>query len=325
MTHCIIIGAGMAGLMAADKLQAAGVQVTILDKARGVGGRMATRRVENATFDHGAQYFTAKNPAFQTYVDQWVTDGIVKVWSQGFHLADGTLKTNNINRYIGVTSMNTITKHLASNKTIHRQQRAVQLDYQTEWRVLTEAGDIFTGNWLIMTPPAPQSIELLNNSTISLEPDVLKSLQNIQFDPCFAVMLKLDRPTNLSSPSGIWLNDDNLAWIADNHQKGISEAYGVTLHATPSFTQKYWETNPDDIQQILYKIAKPWLGNTEIIGSSVQRWRYSQPTALHDAPCILTTKPAPLGFAGDAFGGSRVEGAALSGMAIADMLLKLDR
>ena len=52
---CIIIGAGIAGLLAATMLNRANMSVRILDKGRGLGGRMATRRQDGAVFDHGAQ------------------------------------------------------------------------------------------------------------------------------------------------------------------------------------------------------------------------------------------------------------------------------
>ena len=63
MTHqypTIIIGAGMAGMAAARTLVNANLPVLVLDKGRGISGRMATRRWGDATFDHGAQYFSAK-------------------------------------------------------------------------------------------------------------------------------------------------------------------------------------------------------------------------------------------------------------------------
>jgi renalase len=65
----VIIGGGMAGLSAATALAKTGASVTVLDKGRGPGGRMAARRVEiggeQVSFDHGAQYLTARDPAFR--------------------------------------------------------------------------------------------------------------------------------------------------------------------------------------------------------------------------------------------------------------------
>ena len=74
---CLIIGAGMAGLTAANLLQNAGWAVTVVDKSRGVGGRMATRRLGASRFDHGAQFFTVRDAGFQATTDKWMANGWV--------------------------------------------------------------------------------------------------------------------------------------------------------------------------------------------------------------------------------------------------------
>ena len=58
-----IVGAGLAGLMAGRTLAEAGHEVVLLDKGRSPGGRLATRRIGEATLDHGAQFFTVRSEA----------------------------------------------------------------------------------------------------------------------------------------------------------------------------------------------------------------------------------------------------------------------
>jgi len=65
----VIVGAGISGLVAARELAAHDVDVTVVDKGRSVGGRLATRRIGDARLDHGAQFFTVRTPAFQACVD----------------------------------------------------------------------------------------------------------------------------------------------------------------------------------------------------------------------------------------------------------------
>ena len=76
-----VIGAGLAGLICAERLIRQGWPVTVFDKGRGPGGRMATRRADDLRFDHGAQYFTARDQRFRDRVDAWVHDGVVALWN----------------------------------------------------------------------------------------------------------------------------------------------------------------------------------------------------------------------------------------------------
>ena len=69
-TDVVVIGAGIAGLIAAGELKRAGLHVLVLDKGRGVGGRIATRRIGGATFDHGAQFITQRNPRFAAVLEK---------------------------------------------------------------------------------------------------------------------------------------------------------------------------------------------------------------------------------------------------------------
>ena len=76
ITDVLIIGAGLAGLSAANKLKHAGHNVLIIDKGRGIGGRLAGRRIGDASFDHGAQFFTAREASFKATVEGWIEAGV---------------------------------------------------------------------------------------------------------------------------------------------------------------------------------------------------------------------------------------------------------
>ena len=60
ISNVTVIGAGIAGLACATALAQAGLNVTLLDKGRRPGGRVATRRIDNTTFNHGAQFASAR-------------------------------------------------------------------------------------------------------------------------------------------------------------------------------------------------------------------------------------------------------------------------
>src|SRR5919107_6052412 len=89
MESCVIVGAGLSGLVAARALQDAGMRVTILEKEEKVGGRMRTDRVEEGVFDHGAQFFTVRGERFGEMVKGWLSAGVAEEWTRGFADASG--------------------------------------------------------------------------------------------------------------------------------------------------------------------------------------------------------------------------------------------
>jgi hypothetical protein len=318
---CIIIGSGVAGLLAARELNSKGMTTVILDKARGVGGRMATRRIGEAVFDHGAQFFTARDPRFQALVAEWIAVHAAREWGHGFASGDGFLAPDGFPRYCGAAGMTAIPKYLAEGLEVRLGDGVTSASPSNGgWEVRTGTGMTFRGGRLLLTAPVPQSLEILTGNEASLPPDAVSALAGIAYDPCFAVMVTLDGPSKIPAPGGVRMPHDLIAWMADNYAKGISSAkHGVTIHANPNFSRQYFDEDTKLVTEMLLGAAEPWLG-AKVVDMQIHQWQYSQPTRIHPAPCIYTEQPAPLAFAGDAFGGLRVEGAALSGLSAAEHL-----
>ncbi|MBM3847668.1 MAG: FAD-binding protein [Verrucomicrobia bacterium] len=321
----IVIGAGLSGLLAAARLQSGGARVLVLDKGRGMGGRLATRRTGPAVFDHGAQFFTARDPEFCSRVDDWVAAGIVKAWATGFALADGTFKQDGETRFRGVTGMSSIARHLAQGLDVRVQSRAAALATRGgAWVVTTEAGECLPGRALLLTPPVPQSLELIATASFLPPERVLGELKQIEYAPCLAVLAQLSGPSLIPQPGGLWWEGEPISWMADNQQKGVSPASGaaVTVHAGRHFSRTHWEKPESEVTGALLAVAAPWLGSVPV-HTQLHRWRYSLPLRVHPERCLVLCETPPLVLAGDAFGGPRVEGAALSGLAAGAALARL--
>lgn len=316
--HVIIIGAGIAGLLAAKTLQQRGYHATVIDKGRGVGGRMATRRIETGVFDHGAQFFSVRDSRFAQWVEQWIEAGVVDVWCHGF----GT-EPQGHPRYRGVPSMTAIPKWLASGLDIRLETKATAIHLlQQKWQIDIEGGGVLEADALILTPPVPQSLALLDAGGVVLLDVMRKALEKIDYLPCVALMALLDGPSAVQHPGGMLLRSEPIAWIGDNTQKGVSpQANAVTIHASATFSRAHFDDDTDTLAQSLLEAARPWLGDRQVKAYEVHRWRYAEPVQPYPHPFLPASTPAPLVFAGDAFGGPRVEGAALSGLAAADYLL----
>ena len=324
-TDVLIIGGGMAGLTAAGELERAGCSVLALDKGRGVGGRLATRRTDLGAFDHGAQFFTARDPQFRSRVEAWQAAGIVRAWATGFALADGTFKRDGETRFCGVSGMASIAKHLAHGLDVRVNAKVVRVQTKGDgWVVTTEAGERFSGRALLLTPPVPQSLALLATGDFPVPTRMRGELEQIEYAPCLAVLAQLSGPSLIPEPGGLWFDGEPVSWMADNQRKGVSSAAGaaVTIHAGPQFSRAHWEAPEGEVTAALLAVAAPWLGSVPV-QTQLHRWRYSLPLRVHPERCLVVREPAPLVFAGDAFGGPRVEGAALSGLAACAALAKL--
>jgi predicted NAD/FAD-dependent oxidoreductase len=318
---CLVVGAGIAGLMAARSLQAAGRKVIVLDKGRGVGGRMATRRIEDGTFDHGAQFFTVRSSRFQRFVDRWLEAGTAELWARGFGSPDDAAALDGNPRYRGVPGMTAIPKWLSQGLDIRLDVRITAVnETETGWALDAKDGGRYRGSALVMTPPIPQSLELLAGGDVLLPENVAASLADARYDPCIALMVLMDSRSKVPEPGAVRFDRGAIRWIADNYRKGVSSAYGLTVHTSPEFSRTHWDQPAEAIADRLLELVQPWMDG-KARAWQIQKWRYSRPQLTFSGNFLALPGPFPLLFAGDTFGGPLVEGAALSGLSAADFLL----
>jgi len=324
MPTTLILGAGLAGLTAARELTKNNHKVLIFDKGRGIGGRLATRRIAGGRADHGAQYFSARSADFQTLTQEMQAAGVVHDW----HIEQSDPASFQHPRYVGTEGMSGIAKYLAKDLDVQTGKRAVTIS-QTGlgWHVTFDDGQTIAADSLIVTLPAPQTLALWEESGLTLLADERAALESIHYEPCIAVMLQLSQGSNLDQsertvpkPGGLKLPPDSpVAWIADNQQKGISaDVPTLTLHASHKYSQQHVDDTdlngliPELIAAVAYYISPEC-----IIDQQIHRWRYSNATERYPEPFLMASSTAPLLFGGDGFGQGNVEGAFLSGLAMA--------
>ncbi len=318
---CVIVGAGMSGLLAANELQEAGWSVTVLDKGRGVGGRMATRRFDGGSFDHGAQFFTARSDEFKEMVGGWQKSGAAHEWSRGFADAGGNPNEDGHPRYRGAEGMTSVPKHLARRLDVRTGEKVVRVNEDGgTWRLETESGTEWTGDALIVTAPVPQAVDIVGSGEYELPGPVREQLEKVSYDPCIALMALLDGPSGVPEPGGVQIKGEPLDWIADNKLKGISEASGITIHAGPRWSQEHYEDDEAEITASLLGLAGEMVGSN-VVSTQLARWRYSWVSESHPEPFLLAQNAPALIFCGDSFAQPKVEGASLSGLAAASALL----
>jgi predicted NAD/FAD-dependent oxidoreductase len=316
----LIVGAGMAGLAAASELKQTGCKVLVIDKGRGAGGRLASRRIGGATFDHGAQFMTARDPRFAAAIDRWQKNGVVEEW---FGSSDE--RFGSPPRWRGKPTMKAVARHLARNVEVLLEKRIVLLRRDPAgWVAQLETGETFRAGAVLLTPPVPQSLAILGAGGSTLPPEKEARLDAIEYERCIAVLAVLDGPARIPPPGGLAPTEGPISWIADNQRKGVSAAPAVTIHATAAFSLEHWDRDRKDCGRELLQAAEVWLGSA-VTEFQVHGWRYSKPVRVEESPCLILSESPPLVLAGDAFAGPRVEGAALSGWAAADALKQMNR
>ena len=307
----LVLGAGIAGLLAARTLRDAGWRVAVVDKGRGVGGRMATRRVGEARCDHGAQFFTCRDPAFAALVATWTAAGAATEWYRGV----GDPAAAGHARHRGVPGMTAVPKRLAADLDVRLGVRVVALAAGPDgWLAHLDGGGTLAARGVVASAPVPQTLALLDAAGTALPAAVRAALDEVAYDPCLAVLARLARPSGLAAPGAVPLDDGPLRWIADNQVKGVSAVPALTLHASVAFSREHFDAAEDVIVPALLAAARTH-ADIAVAEVQVHRWRYAEPTRGPAERCVASALPAPIVCCGDAFGAPRVEGAALSGLA----------
>jgi len=319
-----VIGAGIAGLTAARALQAKGLSVTVFEKSRGPSGRMSTRRSDGSIqFDHGAQYFTARDPSFQRIVRTWEEAGLVNRWKARFGVIthDGFISEEpRATRWVGSPRMSVLCRNLSQGLILKTSTRIGAMRRAgTSWLLQDDAQrDLGSFDEVIVAVPAAQAAPLLTPA-----PSFASIASSTDMAPCQTLMLAFPRPLNLPLDAAR-VQEGPLAWVArDSSKPGRPPGERWVAQATPeSSTEHLEETASETVTRLLSAFQSVTGNHTPPSHAVAHRWRYARTVGSHDAgPPALYDSALHLGVAGDWLIGARVEAAWQSGVAVAERLL----
>lgn len=300
-TDVLIIGAGISGITLARTLTATGRQCVVLDKGRGVGGRMSTRRRDGVRFDHGAQFITVRDERVRKLFEQLLADGVVREW----FYAD----TDGLPRYCGVHGMSGIVAALANGCDVRVNAEVESVSHDgSVWSVRCRDDRMFTANTLVSSAPVPQTLQLLENGNVAIDEDVCGVLISVRYERCIAALVRTTLPIDVRRAI-----QPDIAYVGDNHDKGISVEPSYTIHATAEFSERMWDA---DRIEVATHLAKCVFGDdlAGVVEVGVHAWKYSRPLTTTSSTFIRALDNPPLILIGDAFGGPRVEGAIISAL-----------
>lgn len=323
MTQFAVIGAGLSGLVVARELQDEH-KVTVFEKSRGFGGRMATRDENGFEFDHGAQFFTARSPDFRQYLQPLIERGTVATWRARFaelerhEIVSRRDWDDDYPHYVGAPRMNEIGKVLAEGLDVRRSTTVSKLERESGgWRLTDNGGkDLGRFDWVILTMPAAQTAALAPNN-----PRLLTHCDSASMRACLALMLGFDAPLTLPWQAALVRGAD-ISWVSVNSSKpGRPAPFSLVVHSTNAFADANFDSDIDTLVARLLAETGEVLDqnvNTAIV-CRLQRWRYANADGQDGADFFVDARDR-LAACGDWFKRGRVEAAFTSGFGLAHAL-----
>lgn len=317
MKNVAVIGAGLSGLSCAKSLQET-ANVTVFDKSRGVSGRMSTRYAGDFEFDHGAQYFTARHPAFKGAVLKAVSTGHVAPWNGRalYHKAGELEADRGADRFVATPRMNSWMKVWAAALNVRLGVRITKLTRsEGHWQMTDEAGEVYDGfDEVVLAIPSPQALNLLPDDF-----PALSSVKDAKMDACFALMLGFENLPDLGWDT-LRMDTGPVAWLAVNSSKpSRGAAPTLMVHTAPDWSNVHADDDRAELMNMLLAETSRITGINAASAAhkSLHRWLYASNSSSPNIPC-LRSAALNLTVCGDWCLGGRVENAFLSGCAAAD-------
>ncbi|MDT7836066.1 NAD(P)/FAD-dependent oxidoreductase [Aquabacterium sp. OR-4] len=336
--HIAVIGAGLAGASLAAALARAGHAVQVFDKARGPGGRLATRRamwadargvIHTTALDHGAPGIGARTGRFQAFVAQALQAGWLAEWQP--RLAPDSLPLDCAGRLmVPVPGMPALCRHLLG-------------ELPTHWSAPVSALQRDAGGWQVVVPDQP-STRRFDRVLLTLPPAQAAPLlaphrpgwarhaavTNMQ--PCWTLMGVADTAAHHPLHAADWSlalpRRGPLACVMRSDLRpGRARVPGQAhwvAHARAGWSRRRLEQTPDQVLAQLQAALGAVLGQPVAwLHSTVHRWRYALPPRAAGQPSESCWWDATqgLGVCGDFLGGTGAEGAWLSAQALADAVV----
>lgn len=344
-----IVGAGIAGLACARELLAHGVDVVVFDKGRAPGGRLAIPRAAELVVDLGAQYFTARDPRFEPVVREWIGEGVVARWEgrvRALPARDAEiLDTPPLERFVGTPTMSALAAPLARDVDVRAGHRVDVI----EWRagrfslrgavgapgvtlgprdVASDEAFVAFGAFdvVLVCLPSDQAAPLLR----AVPPAFADTVTSVHCEPCLALGFTPEADALRDLPfDGLFIGRDgdevrSLAWLARDSSKPLRPPGDHwVVHAAAEWSRDHLHEPSERVERaMLDELARTLtLPPIAARATSLRRWAFARAPAPLDVEALYDDV-AKIGVGGDWAAGGRVEGAYLSGLALARRVLE---
>lgn len=301
----LIIGAGLTGLSCAHSLSSSGKYLRIqnLEKSNSCGGRMATRRVAESKFDHGAQFIKASKESSKL-IDLWLESKVAC-----------NFPSEDFEAICGQSGMTQLAKAIAAKLNVKYNSKVIRLEKRLQyWQVFLEQGEPLLAEQIILTCPLPQSVQILRQSDIDFD----QKLTRIRYHSSIVILARFD--SSLDSEMNYRENlNENIFSICSQKAKGLSNKADYTLVMQNIWSANHFDRSDDEICSAVEKILNNIFPKSCVLNLIVKKWRFASPENTWER--LYEKVSNGLYLAGDAFGGPSLNGALRSSHHLSDHLM----
>ncbi len=338
-----VVGAGLAGTGVAYRLRDEPIDVTILEKSRGVGGRAATRRKEGCRYDHGANYIKDSDDRTTDLLETLGEDGLADisepVWTfdAGGEIAPGDRQETH--KWTWQSGITQFAKRLLA-ETDADVQKTTRVDTLAraggEW-TLTDTDSLNYGPFdaVVLSPPAPQTAELLAETIIDGgRPTALSSATEAVRDVPFRTIrtFVFQYPFELERPYYALVNTDReheIGWLARESCKPGHVPDGQSLlvvQMAPNWSNDNYSVSLEAAAETVAGMVAELLGDERLREPGWiddQGWRYALPNDGLDTACLSDLREYGIYVAGDWLSGNgRAHEAVWCGIDVAETIVE---
>ncbi|TYP95478.1 putative NAD/FAD-dependent oxidoreductase [Fodinibius salinus] len=329
-----IIGAGLSGLVAGKRLADAGHDVTMIEKNRSLGGRLATVELDDMVLDYGISHIHARGQNFQHFLDRLAEKGNVRKWVQEFSFYDGT-EFHKVNpnsdsqvNYFGEKGNQTIAEGLSRWVDVMADKQAAGLTYlgpdtskKRSWMINLTDTSVFECDAVLVATPAVEAygiIQTVQNRTATRK--IIRHIDEVRYDGCMALACTFDE--EVPDWNGIEGDNSAIQWTGNESSKRDEDSVaGLVIQSAPDFFRKFAQSDEERVEEALLEEASEIVGSWILQPQStyLHRWKYFQSQNPIDEYFMeLEMDEAPLALIGDYLGGNSLEDAFISGYNLAE-------
>ncbi|MBY4676290.1 NAD(P)/FAD-dependent oxidoreductase [Marinobacterium arenosum] len=318
--HVAVIGAGLAGAVLANRLVQGGHRVTVFEKSRGSGGRLAASRMEQGSADLGAPWLEATDDAhYCGWLSRLRDEGLLLEWQPRVCDFDGYPQRSQ-RVYLARPSMSGLTRVLLEGARLQTGTRVDTIWPEDEQLLLRDEKwqPIGTFDAVVVATPASQAVPLLE-----VVPRFARRAAAVVSAPCWVLLLAFSEPLTIDADLVVGEHPVLARVIHDSAKPGrnTDDEHDIwALHTRISWSAGMLEQPQDQVERQIREAFLQQFSISQLpVTSRLHCWLYGS-HAVRPQP-LLWDRHLAVGACGDWCQPDGLAGAWQSAERLADRML----